>query len=181
MSRNGLSLAKLTPSQFRELLRRHFPSFVQKCFHSLAPTATFLPNWHIEALAYHLNLARLGKITRLIINMPPRSLKSLMASVALPAFLLGHDPTKRVICVSYGSDLATKHGNDFRAIMASDWYRPTFPGTRISRTKNTEAEVLTTRNGYRLATSIDGTLTGRGGDIIIIDDPLKPSDALSDA
>src|SRR5205807_8848116 len=89
-------------------------------------------------------------------------------------------PTQRVICVSYGSDLATKHANDFRAILGSDWYKKTFPGTRVSRVKNTEAEVLTTRNGFRLATSIEGTLTGRGGDIIIIDDPLKPADALSD-
>ena len=173
-------LNRLTGPQFREISRRHFPTFFQKCFYSLAPTATLLPNWHIDALAYHLNLVRDGKVTRLMVNMPPRSLKSLMCSVALPAFILGLDPTKRVICVSYGSDLAAKHANDFRAILASDWYKRTFPGTRISRAKNTEAEVLTTSNGYRLATSIDGTLTGRGGDIIVIDDPLKPSDALSD-
>src|SRR5205823_3099661 len=87
---------------------------------------------------------------------------------------------KRVIAVSYGSDLATKHANDFRSILNSDRYRRLFPRTRISPTKNTESEVATTRNGYRLATSLDGTLTGRGGDIIIIDDPLKPIDALSD-
>jgi hypothetical protein len=80
-----------------------------------------------------------------------------------------------------GSDLATKHANDCRAILNADWFRRTFPATRISRTKNTESEVLTTQNGYRLATSIDGTLTGRGGDIIVIDDPLKPSDALADS
>ena len=117
----------------------------------------------------------------MIICVPPRSLKSIASSVAFPAFILGHDPTKRVICVSYGSDLATKHANDCRSIIKSAWYRKLFPGTIVSSMKDTEVEFLTTRNGYRLTTSLDGTLTGRGGDIIIIDDPLKPIDALSDA
>jgi predicted phage terminase large subunit-like protein len=102
-------------------------------------------------------------------------------SVALPAFILGHDPTKRLIVVSYGTELSTKHAIDFRAVINSSWYRRVFPGTRISKAKNTESEVMTTAGGYRLATSIDGTLTGRGGDIIIIDDPLKPIDALSES
>jgi len=123
----------------------------------------------------------LGTTKRVIINAPPRYLKSVIISVAWPAFMLGHDPTKRVIVVSYGSDLAIKHANDFRQIVTALWYRRLFPGTRISRTKNTEFEVVTTQNGFRLATSVDGTLTGRGGDVLIIDDPLKPLDALSDS
>ena len=163
------------------ILRTDFQAFLQRCFMTLNPGATFLPNWHIEALAYHLELVRGGKIQRLMINLPPRHLKSLTVSVALPAFLLGQDPTLRVIVASYGSELAVKLGNDFRTILNSPWYKTTFPGTRISRMKNTEYEVVTTRGGFRLATSVDGTLTGRGGDIIIIDDPLKPPDALSDS
>jgi hypothetical protein len=124
---------------------------------------------------------RLGKTTRLIICMPPRSLKSIVTSVAFPAFLLGHDPTKRLITASYGADLAIKHASDFRAILRTDWYRSAFPGTRISPIKNTETEIVTTQRGSRLSTSVDGTLTGRGGGVIIVDDPLKPSDALSDS
>ncbi len=158
--------------------RQDFPAFIRRCFHLLSPAANFYNNWHILALAYHLELVRLGKIKRLIINVPPRSLKSVISSVAFPAWLLGHDPTKRIITVSYGSDLAAKHANDFRAVLTSPAYRQIFPQTRISA-KNTESEVVTTRNGYRLTTSIDGTLTGRGGDIIIVDDPLKPIDVLS--
>ena len=138
-------------------------------------------NWHIYALAHHLELVQRGKIKRLIINMPPRSLKSIVSSVAFPAFMLGDDPTKRVIAVSYGSELAIKHANDLRAVLNSQWYRKLFPETRVSRTKNTEAEVVTTKNGFRLATSIHGALTGRGGDIVIIDDPLSSIDALSDS
>jgi predicted phage terminase large subunit-like protein len=127
------------------ILRAEFKAFLQRCFLTLNPGAPFLPNWHIEALAYHLELVRLGKIRRLIVNMPPRSLKSINCSVAFPAFVLGHDPRKRLIVASYGADLATKLGNDCRAILQAPWYRSVFPGTRISRIKNTESEVMTTR------------------------------------
>jgi hypothetical protein len=115
-----------------------------------------------------------------IISVPLRSLKSQICSVAFPAYVLGLDPTKRIIGVSYGQDLATKLNKDCREVMSSRWYQQVFPQTKLSRVKNTEAEFATTQMGYRLATSIDGTLTGRGGDIIIVDDPLKPVDALSD-
>ena len=99
--------------------RKDFVSFVRKVFHVLAPSAIFHMNWHICAIAYHLEQVRLGNIKRLIITVPPRSLKSIMCSVAFPAFVLGHDPTKRLIVASYGADLAIKHGNDFRAVVNS--------------------------------------------------------------
>jgi predicted phage terminase large subunit-like protein len=162
------------------ILRASFPSFVQRCFLTLNPGAIFQDNWHIEALAYHLEFVRIGKLRRLIINVPPRFLKSTVCSVAFPAFVLGHDPSKRFIVASYGSELAIKLGNDFRVILQSAWYESAFPRTRISPIKSTEAEVMTTRLGYRLAVSVGGTLTGRGGDIAIIDDPIKPQDAYSD-
>src|ERR1700684_2599682 len=81
--------------------RTDFGSFTERCFRSLNPGTEFLPNWHIDAMAHHLEVVRLGKIKRLIINVPPRTLKSLTSSVAFPAFVLGHDPTKRLIVVSY--------------------------------------------------------------------------------
>ena len=152
--------------------RKDFVSFVRKAFHVLAPSATFQMNWHICAIAHALEQVRLGEIKRLIISVPPRSLKSLMCSVAFPAFVLGHDPSKRLIVVSYGADLAIKHGNDFRAVVNSAEYHSIFPAMRISAMKNTQSEVVTTQNGFRLGISVDGALTGRGGDIIIIDDPI---------
>ena len=159
--------------------RKDFVSFVRKSFHVLAPSAIFQMNWHICAIAHYLEQVRLGKIKRLIITVPPRSLKSIMCSVAFPAFVLGQDPTKRLIVVSYGADLAIKHGNDFRAVVNSVEYRAIFPGMRISAMKNTQTEVVTTQNGFRLANSVDGALTGRGGDIIVIDDPIAALAALS--
>jgi predicted phage terminase large subunit-like protein len=161
--------------------RTDLVTFTGRCFHLLTPGKRFQPTWHIEAIAYVLEQVRLGKIRRLIINVQPRSLKSIMTSVAWPAYILGHDPTKRIVAISYGSDLAITFSNLFRQVLNAPWYQRLYPGTRISRIKNTEFEVTTTQNGYRLATSIEGALTGRGGDIFIIDDPLKPIDALSDS
>jgi predicted phage terminase large subunit-like protein len=102
-------------------------------------------------------------------------------SVAFAASILGHDPTQRIICASYSGELAHKHSNDFRAILASLWYQTTFPWTRIGPYKDSEAEIELTGRGFRLSTSTGGTLTGRGGDLIIIDDALKPIDALSES
>ena len=138
-------------------------------------------NWHIEAIAEVLCKVMRGEIRRVIITVPPRSLKSICASVALPAFILGRDPTARIICVSYSEGLARKHANDCRAVMRSPLYRSLFPGTRISSSKDTEFEAMTTARGFRLATSVGGTLTGRGGNVIIIDDPMKPQDAQSES
>ena len=119
-------------------------------------------------------------VVRLIINLPPRHLKSLMASIAFPAWCLGHDPSAQILCVSYAQDLADKLARDCRGIMTSPWYRQIFP-TRLAPHRQAVQEFITTRQGYRLATSNGGVLTGRGADIILIDDPLKPEEALSDA
>jgi predicted phage terminase large subunit-like protein len=165
---------------FQALLRSDFRAFLEKVFTTLTPGQRYVNSWHIDAIAWHLDRVRRGVVRRLIINMPPRSLKSIAASVAFPAFVLGLDPSRRIICVSYSGDLAKKHSNDFRAVLESRWYQSSFPGARIGQFKNSEAEIELTARGFRLATSVGGTLTGRGGDMIIIDDPLKPDDAFSE-
>jgi len=162
------------------LLRNDFRAFVHKVFTTLTLGQTYVRTPHIDAILWQLERVRRGEVRRLIINMPPRSLKSIAASVAFPAFLLGHDPSRRIICVSYSGDLAKKHSNDFRAVLESPWYKTVFPNTRIGLFKNTETEIELTDRGFRMATSVGGTLTGRGGDIIVIDDPLKPDDAMSE-
>ena len=162
------------------LLRNDFRAFLQKVFTTLCPGQAYVRTWHSDAIAWRLERVRRGEVRRLIINMPPRSLKSIAASVAFPAFALGHDPSRRIICVSYSADLSKKHANDFRAVLESPWYRSAFPNVRIGLFKNSETEIELTARGFRLATSVGGTLTGRGGDIIVIDDPLKPEDALSE-
>jgi predicted phage terminase large subunit-like protein len=162
------------------ILATDFYSFVQESFPIVSGGARLMPNWHLEAIAYELSQVMKGSTKRLIITVPPRSLKSICASVCFPAFVLGHDPTARLICVSYAESLARKHANDCRALMRSALFQGIFR-TRISPAKDTETEVMTTARGSRLATSVGGTLTGRGGQFIIIDDPLKPQDAHSEA
>jgi predicted phage terminase large subunit-like protein len=160
------------------ILRRDFESFLRRCLMTLNPGSPYLPNWHIAAIAYQLERVRRGEITRLIINLPPRHLKSLTVSVAFPAFLLGHEPRHRIFAISYGSELSSKHASDFRSIVESPWYQRAFYKMRIAR--SLEDEVSTTARGFRRSTSVYGTLTGLGGDIFIIDDPQKPVDAQSD-
>ena len=157
--------------------RLDFVSFIEAAFNLLNPGRRFFMNWHIRGLAYHLELVRLGRIKRLIINVPPRFLKSLISSIAFPAFVLGHDPTKRLLVLSYGLELAGKFAYDSQTLMSSSLYKGIFTRTRILR--NAASEILTTQGGHRFGTSLDGSITGRGGDIIVIDDPLKLSDAES--
>ncbi len=170
----------LTRAEYDALLRKDFALFAARCFHELNPQAELAMNWHLEVIAAKLTAVRQGKIRRLIINLPPRHLKSLLASIAFPAWCLGHDPSAQILCVSYAQDLADKLARDCRSIMMSPWYRQIFP-TRLAAHRQAVQEFITTRQGYRLATSTGGVLTGRGADIILIDDPLKPEEALSKA
>lgn len=158
-------------------LRKHFPVFVRRCFLHLNPGAEFVENWHIDAIAYQLDRVLKGQSRRLIINLPPRYLKSTIATVAWSAFILGHQPTRRILCVSYSDELSRKFASDFRAIVESQWYRKLFPRMRVKRSTDTDVE--TTLRGYRKATSVYASLTGFGGDLIILDDPQKPVDAQS--
>ena len=164
---------------YREALRLDFAAFVHRVFRELNPTTPFEYNWHIEVIAAGLEDCRLGRSRRLIINVPPRSLKTLIASVAYPAALLGHNPSARIIAVSYGADLAEKNARDCRQIMNSQFFRELFPECRLSD-RQAVHEFETTAGGLRFSTSVGGPLTGRGADYIILDDTLKPDQALSD-
>ncbi len=171
---------RMNKKTFHAILRQDFVSFVRKVFYTIDPGTTYLHNWHIEAICYHLQLCFEGKVNRLIITIPPRHLKSIIASVAYPAWLLGHDPTRQILCASYSQLLSNKHSRDTRVVMESPWYHTLFPFTQIHKNKNTESEFVTTQQGGRFATSVGGTLTGRGGNMLIIDDSLKADDANSE-
>lgn len=155
-------------------------AFTEMAFATLAPATPLMRNWHLEAMAHVLNQARMGRVRRLIITLPPRSLKSMFCSVAFPAYVLGHDPTRKIVCVSYSQELAGEHARLSRDILETDWYREAFPKARLDRRRTTESDFKTTAKGGRLSTSTGGSLTGRGGSLIIIDDPIKADDVLSD-
>jgi hypothetical protein len=164
----------------QEAMRRDFRYFLRRAFPSIAGGAMLEWNWHHDAIAHALAEIVAGNTRRQLFTLPPRNLKSIMISVAWVAWMLGRDPTRNFVCVSYSNPLAFKHASDCLAIMQSPWYRELFPRTVIAPKRAAIHDFETTQAGGRLATSITGTLTGRGGDIIVIDDPIKPDDAYSE-
>ena len=164
---------------FAAALRNDLSSFIRKSFQTILPATPYLPNWHVQAIVHQLMRVQRGEISRLLINQPPRSLKSICVSVAYVAWLLGHDPSRRVIVASYSNEFAAELHRQFRVVIDAAWYRAVFPGTRPAR--DTGTELVTTAGGSRYATSVGGALTGRGADLIIVDDPLKAEEAMSEA
>ncbi len=171
---------KMTPEEYQGILRADFVSFIERSFYEINPQTKLLMTDYIELLAAKLEDCRLGKCRRLIINIPPRYLKSHCASIAFAAWMLGHDPAAQIICASYGQDLADKLARDCRSIMQTPWYKALFR-TRLMQDKKAVSDFMTTDMGSRMSTSVGGVLTGRGADMIIIDDPLKPDEALSES
>jgi len=167
----------LTPQQRDAILRSDFLAFAHASFLELEPGKVFELSWHHEAIA-RVMVGSVGTKTRQYINAPPRSMKSFLVSVAWPAFMLGHEPAHKFICVSYSHDLATDLSTQCRKLMQSEFYCRLFQ-TRLS--KISEDHLATTQGGFRRATSVGATLTGLGGDTLIVDDPLNANEAYSEA
>lgn len=162
------------------ILRIDFKSFVQKVFNEVSPSSEYLDNWHIDLICSELMAVENGEYNRLIINLPPRYMKSIICSVAFPAFILGHNPKASIVCVSYNDSLSEKLALDCKKVIESEWYKELFPQTKLSKNKKAVLDFETIDGGGRFSTSVNGTLTGRGGDYLIIDDPIKPADTNSD-
>ena len=163
----------------RDIFRNDLCSFIRRSHVELNPDTPIFHNWHHEVIARKLEDVHFGNCRRLIINVPPRSLKSHSASIAFPAWALGHIPSKRIVCISYAQTLSDDLARTSRKLMASPFYKATFD-TRIASERDTVSDFHTKGGGSRFSTSIGGTVTGMGGDLIIIDDPLKADEALSD-
>ena len=127
----------------RAILRTELRFFIRKVFATISPGETYLHNWHVDAIAHQLMRVHSGEGRRLLINQPPRSLKSICVSVAYVAWLLGHDPTRRVIVASYSGDFAAGLHRQFRMVGSSEWYEALFPTLRWA--KETGLEFITTQ------------------------------------
>ena len=138
-------IENLTRAEHEVLLRQDFAAFAGRCFPDLNPQAQLALNWHLEVIAAKLMEVWQGKIRRLIINVAPRNLKSLLASIAFPAWCLGHDPSAQFLSVSYAQDPPTS-SPAIAAIMLSPWYRQIFP-TRLAPHRHAVQEFITTRHG----------------------------------
>ena len=174
------------------LYRVSFGAFAYAPYAVLYPNRPLVPNWHIKCICHRLQemsrqlemrdsvaIEARAVSNDLVINLPPRSLKSFLVSIAWVAWVLGRNPNLQIICASYSEELAHKFSRDCRVLMESHFYKRVFR-TRLNPRKSTETEFETTKRGFRLTTSIGATLTGRGADIFIIDDPTKSNDAHSE-
>ena len=161
------------------VLRQDLASFTAKVFHTVDPGAAYLDNWHIGLICAHLEACARGEITRLIVNVPPRHLKSICVSVAWPAWLLGHRPGARIMAASYARELSVRHALDCRHVVTQPWYRRIFPGVELAADQNQKHRFQTTELGHRIATSVGGAATGEGADVLIVDDAHNPRQALS--
>jgi hypothetical protein len=156
---------------YADLLRHDLCAFIHRSFLELNPQNPFHSGWHIEVIAAKLEEVRRGRCKRLIVNVPPRHLKSHAISIAFPAWILGHEPSKEILSITYGQDLSDNLARESRKLMMSDFYQGLFD-TRLSKDREAVSDYETTAGGCRLSTSVRGAITGRGADIIIIDDPL---------
>jgi predicted phage terminase large subunit-like protein len=155
--------------------------FIPAAWPIIEPSRPFLTNWHLELMAEFLEAVSVGEIKRLIINIPPRYMKSLSVSVFWPAWAWTVKPSTRWTFSSYSAALALKHSIDRRSLIESPWYQERW-GHRVqlSADQNAKGEFMNTARGLMVATSVGGSVTGKGGDVLVIDDLLNPMQAASD-
>lgn len=165
---------------FKHLMNGSLGHFTQMAFRTIEPDKEYKHNWHIDAITHYLQACEQRQIKRLVINMPPRLMKSICVSIAFPAWLLGRNPSNKIMVGSYSSGLSRDHSQKTRLVMSSDWYGSVFPKTEFRDDLNRVDEIGTTAMGHRIATSVKGTATGKGADFLIVDDPHNPVEAASD-
>lgn len=164
----------------RELSAKSLHHFSQEAYHILEPKRDFMDGWHIEAICEHLQACMDGQIKNLIINIPPRHMKSLLVSVLFPAWLWIARPQARFLMASYAASLSVRDSMKTRNVIQSDWYQARFGHLyQLKVDQNAKMKFENDKTGYRLATSVDGSGTGEGGDFIVVDDPHKVKESES--
>jgi predicted phage terminase large subunit-like protein len=165
----------------RVLAERSLADFVRQAWFVLEPKTTFLGSWHIDLLAEYLEAVAHGDITRLIVNIPPRYGKSLLATIFLPCWVWLRNPAERFMFASYSAALSTKHSVDRRALIQSPWYQSHWSGVvKLAGDSNSKTEFANTQRGHMIATSVGASATGRGGNFLLVDDLINPHQANSD-
>ena len=163
-------------------MRRSLREFIKSSWGTIEPARDFYDNWHTDAISEHLEAVAHGDIKRLIINVPPRHMKSISVAVALPAWVWTIMPQKRFLFASYALSLSVRDSVKCRRLIDSQWYKTHFGQTfELTSDQNQKQRFENDKTGYRIATSVDGALTGEGGDIIVIDDPHNVREAESSA
>ena len=159
-----------------------FPEFVKKSWPILEPANPMIHSWYIDYLCEHLQAVTMGSIRRLLINMPPRKGKSNLVTVLWPVWSWTQKPWLRFLFCSYSANLSSKHSLDRRRVIESDWFRDNWGAVvRMAADQNQKQEYENTARGHMIATSVGGTATGKGGDVVVEDDMINPQKAESPA
>jgi hypothetical protein len=174
----ALADQELQVADLNALARRDFGTFVELAFPILHPGKKLVHAAYLDVLIALMESCAAGRKPRVIINLPPGFMKSMLISIMYVAWRLGVDPTLKFVCISYGDDLAHKHSASTRTLMQSPEYQAIFPGTVLD--KKAEDWLTTTKGGYRYATAVGSDITGFRPTEIIVDDPIEPEKGSSE-
>ncbi len=178
------SIADIEAMKFalrKEQAERSLSAFITQAWHVLEPNTAYINNWHIDVMSECLTAVTQGQIRRLLINIPPRYMKSIAVSVMWPTWTWVSRPSTRWLFVSYAHSLSVKHSVDRRMIIQSDWYWSRWGDVyHLTSDQNVKTEYLNSQRGVMVATSVGAGALGKGGDVIIVDDPHNPREAQSD-
>jgi len=168
--------------QERAALESDFSAFVKAAWHVVQPGVTLDWSWHYDLIGEYLTLVYERKIRRLIINISPRTLKSILVSVMFPVWVWTKRPGHGFACASYAANLSTEHSVMRRSLIESDWFKQRW-GDRIwlAKDQNEKTKFKNNHQAQMIATSVGGTATGLGGNTLILDDGMNPKQAASDA
>lgn len=165
----------------KEICQQSLYHFARRAWEIVEPGTTFVDGWHIRAIAAHLEAVTRGEISNLLITIPPRHMKSLLVSVFWPAWVWTHNPEYRWLFSSYALELSIRDSVRCRRIIESNWYQSLWGDVfKLTTDQNRKSRFENDKCGHRIATAVDGSNTGEGGDCIVVDDPHNVKEALSD-
>lgn len=165
----------------KELASRKLRHFIPQAWHVVEPNNEFKPNWHIDAICDHLQAVYDGEIRNLLVNVPPRAMKSLTISVFWPVWCWINNPGIQFLFSSYAHTLATRDAVKSRRIIQSPWFRQRWGDKfKLQGDQNAKQRYENNEGGHRIATSVGGSVTGDGGDFVVVDDPHNIVEVESD-
>lgn len=182
MMRKAMARASISEAEHEraEQMAGSLRLFSEEAWGIVEPKTPFIPGWHIDAICEHLEAVSKGQIQQLLINMPPRHMKSLLVSVFWQTWEWINNPETRWLFSSYASSLSIRDNIKARRVIASPWYQQRWSDKyNLVGDQNTKTRFENNKTGYRIATSVSGATTGEGGDRIICDDPHNVREAPS--
>lgn len=168
--------------QARRRAKKSLAEFVRQGWHVLEPATPYVHNWHIDVICQHLEAVSLNAhspegVKRLLVNVPPGHMKSLIVNVFWPAWTWLHNPSWRAIFTSYDSALVVRDSVKCRDVITSAWYQAFEPDWKLKADQNEKSYYYTTEGGFRISLTVAGASTGHRGDVVVVDDPINAINA----